>query len=221
MPSTFEISQEWETLRARGMTGSRVLGPTAPASIREADRSFGAVAATETPARMIDWSTYSFVDEILVATGGSVPGDHVPLLRNHYRSDPADDVYGSAREWKLENEIQWVCRCFMSEPSDERDPVQRAWTRVKGGHLRGVSIGYEVLAFTDIPPGEKKKVSGRFWTAGTRILRVSTSWVVHELSLTPIGADKKALIRSKGGEGDPVVSGFRRSLPDSKKEYFR
>lgn len=210
---------EWEALRSRGITGTRVLPPT-PSSIRESDRSFGCVATTETPARMIDWEAYAYIDEILIARGGSIPGDHVPLLRNHQRFDPADDIYGSAREWKLEDEIQWGCRCFMAEPSDPQDPVNRAWTRVKGGHLRGVSIGYEVQAFTDIPPGEKKKVGDRYFTAGPRRLRVSTEWVVHELSLTPIGADKKALIRSKG-MAPPVVTGFRAALPPSQGSYFR
>lgn len=211
--------QEWESLRSRGITGTRVLPPT-PSSVRESDRSFACVASTETPARMIDWESYSYIDEILVARGGSVPNDHVPLLRNHQRFDPADDIYGSAREWKLEDEMQWACRCYMSEASDAQDPVNRAWTRVKGGHLRGVSIGYEVLEFTDIQPGEKKKVGERFFTAGKLRLRISTAWTVHELSLTPIGADKKALIRSKGIT-TPVVTGFRYALPTSKGSYFR
>lgn len=214
------IAQEWESLRSRGITGTRVLPPT-PASIRESDRSFGCVASTETPARMIDWETYSYIDEILVARGGSIPGDHVPLLRNHQRWDPADDVYGSAREWKLEDDAQWACRCFMSEPSDPQDPVNRAWTRVKGGHLRGVSIGYSVVAYTDIPAGEKKKVGDRYFTAGPqRRLRVSTEWVVYELSLTPIGADKKALVRSMGST-PPVITGFRTSRPQPEGSYFR
>jgi hypothetical protein len=213
--------QQWDALRSRGLTGARVLPKNAPVSIRESDRSFLCVATSEAPTPMRDWATYTLVDEILLAKGGKIPGDHVPLLRNHYRNDPADDIYGSAREWNLENEIQWACRCFMSEPSDERDPVIRAWTRILGGHLRRVSIGYEVLGFEDIQPGEKKKVAGRFFTAGARVLRVSTEWTIHELSLTPIGADPNALIRSKGGDPPPVITGFRKSLPDTFRSYFR
>jgi hypothetical protein len=216
------VQAEWDALRSRGITGARVLPPATPSSIRESDRSFGCVAATETAAKMIDWETYAWIDEVLLARGGSIPGDHVPLLRNHMRFDPADDIYGSAREWKLEDDVQWICRCFMSEPSDELDPVNRAWTRVRGGHLRGVSVGYEVLAFEDIQPGEKKKVANRFWTAPPqRRLRVSTEWVVRELSLTPIGADKQALIRSKGVAPLPVVTGFRTSKPQPQGSYFR
>ena len=213
---------EWETLWSRGLTGARALPATAPSTIRESDRSFEAVATTETPARMVDWQAYEFIDEILLARGGSVPNNHVPLLRNHMRFDPADDVYGSAREWRLEEAAnQWVARCFMATPSGDQDPVQRAWMRVRDGHLRGVSVGYEVLAFEDIPAGERKKVAGRFWTAGKRRLRISTEWVVHELSLTPIGADKKALTRSTGAAPPPVVTGFRPPLPTEKGSYFR
>jgi hypothetical protein len=217
-----DVRKEWDSLRSRGNTGTRAAAAAGPASIRDSDRSFVAVATTETPARMIDWERMAYIDEVLLAAGGSVPGDHVPLLRNHRRYEPADDIYGSAREWKLEADLnQWACRCFMSDPSDPEDPVVRAWTRVRGGHLRGVSIGYEVLAFEDVPPGEKKKVAGRFWTAGQRVLRVSTEWVVHELSLTPIGADKKALVRSKGGDGIPVFTGFRTSQPELPRSFFR
>lgn len=214
------VQREWEALRTRGLTGARAL-PTTPASINESDRSFGCVATTETPARMIDWETFRYIDEVLVAKGGEIPGDHVVLLRNHQRSDPADDVYGSAREWKLEDSKLWSCRCFMSDPSDAMDPVERAWTRVKGGHLRAVSIGYQVFEFEDIEPGQKKRVDGRFWTAGERVLRICTRWQVHELSLTPVGADSKALIRSKDHAPEPIVTGFRTSSPQPKGSYFR
>jgi hypothetical protein len=215
------VVKEWESLRSRGITGTRELPSMAPSSLRESDRSFLCVASTETPAVMVDWEAGRYIDEILIASGGSIPNDHVPLLRNHRRFDPSDDIYGSAREWKLEDQLQWVCRCFISEASDPQDPVNRAWTRVKGGHLRGVSVGYQVLAYTDIPAGEKKKVGDRYFTAKPeRRLRVSTEWVVHELSLTPIGADKKALTRSKG-MAPPVVTGFRAALPPIQGSYFR
>lgn len=215
-----EVQSVWDSLRSRGNTGARALS-TRPSSIIEADRSFQAVAATENPARMIDWANMRYIDEVLVASGGRIENDYAPLLRNHQRYDPADDVYGSAREWALEADTQWLCRCFMSKPSDPSDPVERAWTRVLGGHLRAVSVGYEVLKFEDVPPGERKKVAGRFWTAGERVLRVSTEWVIHELSLTPIGADSKALIRSKDIDALPVVTGFRTAAPQPKGSYFR
>ena len=224
MSATLELSDRdralWDGLRTRGVTGVREL-PVTPASVREADRSFGCVASTETPAEMIDWETYSVIDEILLARGGEFP-EQVPLLRNHQRFDPADDVYGSAREWALELEAtQWACRGYMSEPSDPADPVVRAWTRVKGGHLRAVSIGYRVYEFEDIEPGQRKKVAGRFFTAGARRLRVATRWRGHELSLTPIGADPKALIRSKGQGAAPVVTGFRVDRPTTARGFFR
>jgi hypothetical protein len=218
MPATLE-QNEWDALRTRGLTGTRAL-PMAPESIREADRSFGCVASTETPARMIDYETYTFVDEVLLARGGEFP-DTVPLLRNHRRFE-LEDVIGSAREWRLEADAnQWAARGYIATPANERDGVDVYWSRVKDGHLRAVSIGYEVYEFEDIEPGQRKKVAGRFWTAGVRRLRISTKWRGHELSLTPIGADSKALIRSTDQRPAPIANWFRTGGPQLQGDIFR
>lgn len=180
-------------------------------SINEEDRSFEAVVATETPAQIWDRRTWDIIDEILIAKGGQFP-EQIPLLPNHQRFDVLD-VVGSAVDFRLEKN-QWVGRGIVARPANEEDEVNKIWRRVADGHIRAVSIGYQVAdgGFVDIPPGGKTTVNGRTFEAGGRTLRISTDWQVHELSLTPIGADELALIRSRLGG---------KTSRNQKRSYFR
>ena len=165
-------------------------------SINEAERSFEAVVATETPAQVFDMRSFEVIDEILVAEGGQFP-ERTPLLPNHRRFDVLD-VIGSARQFRRDG-TRWLGRGFVAEPFDNADEVNVIWKRVKDGHIRAVSIGYQVLEFVDIPARQSEVIRGRKYDAGDRTLRVTTKWQVHELSLTPIGADSEALIRNQVG----------------------
>ena len=165
-------------------------------SINVETRSFEAVAATETIAQVVDWERYEVIDEILVARGGSFP-EHTPLLENHQRFSTLD-VIGSAVDYRRQNDI-WLVRGIVAEPEGEGDPVERIWRRVKDRHVRAVSIGYRVFDKVDIPPGKRHTVDGKTYQARERLLRISTRWSGHELSLTPIGADSATLIRSQMG----------------------
>lgn len=169
-------------------------------SINEELRSFEAVVASETPARMFDYRSYEFIDEILVARGGVFP-PHMPLLANHKRYSLEDNI-GSAREFRQEGD-KWIGRGYVCKAVGDNDPVERIWRRVADGHLRAVSIGYQVQNSVDIPAGKRQKVGDMEYAAGDRTLRVTTEWRVFELSLTPIGADSTALIRSMGRRPDP------------------
>lgn len=176
-------------------------------SINLEERSFEAVVATEQRAQIIDWQRYEIIDEILVARGGEFP-EQTPLLPNHRRYDVLD-VIGSARNFRREGN-QWIGRGFVAEPANDADEVGIIWKRVSAGHIRAVSIGYNVFNSVDIPPGKRANVNGTNFTAGERLLRISTQWRVHELSLTPIGADSMALIRSHMG-----------NVARSRRRYFR
>lgn len=169
-------------------------------SVNTDERSFEAVVSTETPAVIWDRRTYDLIDEILIAKGGQFP-DQMPLLPNHQRHDVLD-VIGSAIDFRLENN-QWIGRGIIANPATEDDEVRKIWQRVSDGHIRAVSIGYQVDDFVDVPAGSKSTVDGRSFEAGGRALRISRSWRVHELSLTPIGADELALIRSRLGGDAP------------------
>lgn len=189
------VDEVREFMRERGLF-VRELSLRA-SSIDEKERSFEAVVATEQRVAIIDWQRYEVIDEILVARGGQFP-EQVPLLPNHRRYDVLD-VIGSAKSFRREGD-KWVGRGIVAEPANERDDVAVIWKRVAAGHIRAVSIGYQVLNSVDIPPGKRASVDGKQYQAGERLLRISTEWRVHELSLTPIGADSMALIRTQLGD---------------------
>lgn len=197
-----------EALQERGLY-SRSLDLRS-ASINEEERSFEAVVSTETPAMIFDRRSWDVIDEILIAKGGIFP-ERIPLLPNHRRYDVLD-VIGSATGFRMQDN-QWTGRGFIAQPANDDDEVNKIWRRVADGHIRAVSIGYQVAdgGFVDIPAGGKLKVNGRLFEAGNRTLRITTQWRVHELSLTPIGADEMALIRSKHGA----------EAPKPRRSYFR
>lgn len=168
-------------------------------SVDEDARSFEAVAASETPAQMFDYRAWEPIDEILLARGGMFP-EQIPLLANHRRANLEDQI-GSARDFRMEGD-RWIGRGFVCKAVGDNDPVERIWRRVADGHLRAVSIGYKIANYVDIAAGKRQKVGDREFVAGDRTLRVTTEWQVHELSLTPIGADSAALIRTMGRRPD-------------------
>jgi hypothetical protein len=195
MPTSASNTDELrEFMSARGLSLREM--PVRGSSIVEADRSFEAVVSTEQVAQVIDWRRYEIIDEILMSRGGVFP-ESIPLLDSHqrYRSR---DVIGSAQDFRLDGD-KWVGRGFVAKAATADDDVEIIWARIRDKHLRAVSIGYEVLENTDIDPGQKKLVAGRYFTAKERRLRITTAWRTHELSTTPIGADSMALIRSHMG----------------------
>lgn len=183
------------------------------ASIDESARSFEAVVATEAPAFVFDWRNFEVIQEVLRADGGKFP-DSVVLLNDHQRGG-VESVVGSATNFRREGD-QWVGRGVVGKAVDGNLQREQLWQDLKDGHIRAVSIGYIVRDFVDIPAGSKQRIAGRVYEAGERTLRVSTKWEVHELSLTPIGADSEALIRCA-----------RAALPQpgdarpQKRSYFR
>jgi hypothetical protein len=193
-----------DALATRNLT-TRALAVRAN-SYNEADRSFEAVVATETPAQVMDWRTWDTVDEILVASGGEFP-ERCPLLDSHNRYQ-SKDVLGSARNFRRDGG-DWLGRGYFADGDSDVDKIA---FRVRDGHITDVSIGYEVLASVDIPARTTQEINGRPYTAGERTLRVTTRWRVRELSVTPIGADTQAKIRSQLGGGSAAAPALRSTL---------
>lgn len=162
-------------------------------SIVEADRSFEAVVATETPAFVFDWRNFEVIQEVLRADGGKFP-ESIVLLNDHMRHG-VESVIGSATDFRRQGG-EWVGRGVVGRAVEGNLQREQLWQDLKDGHIRAVSIGYVVRDYVDIPSGSKQRIAGKLYEAGERMLRVSTAWEVHELSLTPIGADSQALIRS-------------------------
>ncbi len=171
-------------------------------SVNEADRSFEAVVATEQIAQVFDWRSFEVIDEILVAEGGDFPPS-VVLLDDHQRHSGVNSVMGSAANFRRDGN-QWLGRGVVGRAVEGNIHREQLWRDLVDGHIRAVSIGYQVKNFVDIPPGQSQEVGGRQYEAGERTLRVTTDWRVHELSLTPIGADSEALIRKQpSGQSRP------------------
>lgn len=162
----------------------------APDSANREERTIESVMATEEPVQVFDYRRWEAIREILLMDGLEKP-DQVPLLDNHNRFDCAD-VFGSTRNLRIENG-KLIGRNYFA--SDERS--QNVFDKVADGHIRDNSIGYSVEAFQDIDPGESRTIGNREFTAGSEALRVVTKWKLRENSITPIGADEKAKMRSE------------------------
>lgn len=178
-------------------------------------RSVEAVLSTENPVTVFDFSRFDLIDERLLADGAEFPSQ-VPLLDNHARYSN-DDVLGSVRDIKRSGKTI-VGRLYFAE-GDER--AEKVWNKVRQGHLTDVSIGYRSLEYTDIKPGQSGVVNGRTYKAGPRGLRVTTKYLIREGSVTPIGADAAAKMRSEAGyapsrdqhdEGRPMNKALRKYL---------
>jgi len=162
------------------------------ATANEAERSVEAVLGTESPVEVYDWASGGTVEEVLVTAGARLPqAGQLPLLANHDRWS-LDAVLGSARDLRVDG-AQVTGRLMFASDEDS----QRAWDKVRAGHITDVSLGYRVLASILIPAGQSAVIGGRTFAAGPkRALRVTTDWQPKEVSLVPIGADSAAKIRA-------------------------
>ncbi|HSW45524.1 MAG TPA: hypothetical protein VLM89_08130, partial [Phycisphaerae bacterium] len=165
------------------------------ATANEQDRSVEAVLATETPTLVYDWRTGETIEEILLVDGAKV-GRQVPMLSCHSRWS-MDDVLGSVRSIRPSGE-ELLGRLYFA--NDEIS--ERAWLKVRDGHVTDVSVGYTPRKKIDIAAGQSATINGRTFTAGQRAMRVTSEWTLKELSVVPVGADEKAKIR---GESDPAA----------------
>lgn len=167
------------------------------ATIDKQSRSIDAVIATEAPAAVFDWESWSMVDEVLRMDGVRLPSQ-LPLLDAHSRWSSAA-VVGSTRNIRVEGD-KLVGRNVVSSAAS----LAETWTKIEEGHLTDNSVGYRVYAHTDIPAGQTQTVNGRQYTAGARTLRISTDWEPKENSLVPIGADAMAKMRQQRGGPAPT-----------------
>lgn len=170
----------------------------APSSANREERTIESVMATEEPVLVYDYRRWEMIREILLTDGVELP-DQIPLLDNHNRYD-CDDVFGSTRNIRVE-EGKLIGRNYFAD--DEKS--LRAFNKVADGHIRDNSIGYTIEAFQDLEPGEYRTIGNREFTAGSEPLRIATKWKLRENSITPIGADDKAKMRSWANSKKEVV----------------
>lgn len=157
-----------------------------PSSYDKEKKSVRVVAASEKPVQIFDWERWEIVDEVLLMAGFELPETRqVPLLDTHSRWS-VDDVLGSARNFTSNGSVLEADTFFSSVEEDVE-------TKVREGHLTDLSVGYRALESTYIPKNEKAVIRGRTFEGP---LKVTSRWLVKELSLAPIGADETAKVRS-------------------------
>ncbi|HDR27511.1 HK97 family phage prohead protease, partial [Rhodovulum sp.] len=121
-----------------------------------------------------------------------------PFLKVHAAHD-LDAVIGSVvpGSARIENG-QGIARIRISE----RDAVGDIWRDIQAGHIRAVSIGYQVHRFEVSKP------------EGARELWRAVDWTPFEISAVPVGADAAAGFRAKEPMNDCVL--HRRDAPTSQ-----
>ena len=169
-----------------------------PTTIDRKARSVSAVVATENPVRVFDTQRFEVVDEVLLMAGLELPeSGRVPLLDSHDRSS-VSKVMGSVGEFKVTAAGLEATITLSTDPESAA-----AWTKISEGHLKALSVGYSVLDSTWVPPGETTMVAGREFTGP---LKITTNWELLEVSLTPIGADRNAQVRSATTTGEHTMT---------------
>lgn len=161
-------------------------------SLNVKERSVEGVIASEERALMFDFRE-GLVDEILLMEGLKDIPRQLPLLDTHDRFT-VEKVLGSTRNIHID-EDQLLGKSFFSST----DEGQSAFRKVEEGHITAFSIGYSIGDFRIVPAGKTEEINGREFTAGERALRVVLEWRLIENSLTPIGADATAKVRSQSG----------------------
>ena len=112
-----------------------------------------------------------------------------PFLKVH-EIDTLDAVIGSVvpGSVRIENG-RGVAQVRISERAD----VEPIWRDIQAGHIRAVSIGYQVHRFDISKPD------------GGRELWRAVDWTPFEISAVPVGADPAAGFRAKGEHHDCVL----------------
>lgn len=152
---------------------------------------------TEQSATVFDWDRWDFVDEILLMDGLILPEiRQVPLLDSHNRGS-VDDHIGSVVGFQRSavggyQAIDGLVRFAADEKS------QRTWQKVLDGHITDGSVGYRVEKSIWIPEGTEAAIKGRVFKGP---LKISHEWSLKEFSITPIGADTLAKVRSLCASG--------------------
>jgi HK97 family phage major capsid protein len=167
----------------------------APQNIDEKNRTISGILTTEEPAIVFDWNRCELIREVLLMEGCELPpDDYLPLLDNHNRYGAvATNIKGSVHNIKVDGSNLRGDLTFSTIAEPEL-------TLAKEGHLRGLSVGYQTYdEYTIVlPPGAKQMFFGNKEIANIFAdgldLFVRTKWTPKEESLTPVGADKNALL---------------------------
>lgn len=166
------------------------------AGVRAPDKDTGEdirwVLATEHPVESFDWKTYEFWPEILLMDGVVIPAiNQVPLLDNHYR-DSVKNQLGSVNDFQKISVGEFTGLDGLVRFAADK-LSQDTKQKVLDGHLTDGSVGYITDYAVYIEDNTEAKIKG---VAYQGPLKVVYSWRLPEFSLTPIGADVFAKIKT-------------------------
>lgn len=171
-------------------------------------RTVVATVATEAPVNIYDREN-GVIPEVLRMDGCQLPADLTTPLLNSHRQTGVENVLGSARNYRIEGKTLAADLVFASDALGES--VMR---KVQEGHLRDISIGYEVFDAQVVQEGQRKNIGGIEYSGRCK---VSTRWAPFESSITPIGADPDAKIREKQTENhsrEAEIKQEARTMPE-------
>jgi hypothetical protein len=161
-------------------------------TIDEKTRSVRVTLATENAVRVWD-PDLGIIDEVLRMDGVQLPESlQVVMLADHI-TWTIEQVRGSLRNLSIAG-TELVCEAHFATD----DASERAWQKVRGGHLTDLSVGYVIDKATRviIAPGQSATVLGRTYTASDVRLAITCNWAPYEGSLVPIGADAASKVRA-------------------------
>lgn len=170
----------------------------APTSYDESDNSIGIAAYTGSVVDRYDWATGERYTMAMDVTPEAVDLTRIDagtahLLNSHQSGNVEDDVYGIL----LPGSAQFEGGSLLLRAKLSGDPEKAGVVGdVKAGVIRGVSVGFDILATVDTPAAKGKM----------RHVQV-TRWAPFEVSLVAIGADPKAQTFSRDmPAGVPTMS---------------
>ena len=163
-------------------------GQLSPRSIDRDEQSVEGVLGSEHQCLSMDLKTRKSFLEVYLMSGAEFPAQ-VPICDTHTR-DSVERVEGSVRDIHVEGD-QLVGRLFFDASK------YSTWSKVRDKHITDLSWGVQPLETSEIKPGKSAEIQGRTFTApADRSLFVHTKWRLREVSVTPIGSDDRAKIRS-------------------------
>lgn len=128
------------------------------------------------------------------------------VLFNHDR----DKVMGKIEKAWIENSRGQAEITF-----DTDEEAEKIFQKVKGGTLKGVSVGYQVDSWEEVMPG-RQSADGRF----TGPCSVARKWSPLEISIVSVPADATVGVgRSLDGDKDAVRETYARRLQYNKNLY--
>lgn len=146
------------------------------------------VIASDSPVERWDEDRDEMVKEILLMDGVEFRSDQkqLPIVDSHDRST-VRNILGSVRDIRVENG-QLVGRAVFATDSDS----QRAYGKLKEGHLTDFSITATPKEIKKIPRGETVTINGKEMEGP---LDLVTRWMPTDASLVGVGADVNSRVR--------------------------